>query len=235
LAKKETTYKNSPLVETVFEIRFPGEPAVECNRDRFYKKVKDVYFSVLVPRSHEGMAMPLEPYRFEHQDGAGGVMLSLNKMAVYCKKYEGFRAFKKETMRLLTIFGEMYKVKRLNRTGLRYINIIPYSREKGIIPLNKYLNIDVEFPKAIPPDFLNLNAVFVSKAGAGSITTRIGSAISTDGTKEAFILDFDYAREGELDFNLVEKYLAQSHRHTKRLFENLITEDYKRVMRGEVL
>lgn len=222
-------------METVFEIRFPGEPAVECNRDKFYDKVKSLYPKVLVPRSHEGMPMPLEPYRFERDDGTAGVMLSLIKMAVYCKKYEGFSAFEKETTKMLSIFGELYKVKRLNRTGLRYINIIPYSREKDIIPLNKYLNINVEFPKAIPPDFLNLMAVFVSKAGAGSITTRIGSAISTDRTKEVLILDFDYAREGELDFDLVEKYLVQSHRHTKRLFEDLITEDYKCVMRGEVL
>ena len=25
-------YPSSPLVEAVFEIRFPGEPRVECNR-----------------------------------------------------------------------------------------------------------------------------------------------------------------------------------------------------------
>jgi uncharacterized protein (TIGR04255 family) len=235
LTKKKTIYKNSPLVETVFEIRFPGEPAIECKRDRFYGKVKSVYSNVLVPRSREGVAMPLEPYRFERRDGTGGVMLSLNKMAVYSKEYEGFATFKKETMRLLTIFGDMYQIKKLNRAGLRYINIIPYSREKDIIPLSNYVNVNVEFPKAIPSDFLNMMAIFVSKAGDGSITTRIGSAISTDRTKEVLILDFDYAREGNLQFDLVEKYLVQSHRHTKRLFEDLITEDYKRVMRGEIL
>ncbi|MBU4292678.1 MAG: DUF4143 domain-containing protein, partial [Actinobacteria bacterium] len=31
-----------------------------------------------------------EPYKFEREDGTYGAMLSINKFAIYCKKYEGF-------------------------------------------------------------------------------------------------------------------------------------------------
>ena len=235
MSGKDKVYKNSPLVETVFEIRFPGEPAVECNRDKFYAKVRDRYSNVLVPRSHEGMLMPLEPYRFERSDGLAGVMLSLNKMAVYYRKYQGFASFKKETLRVLHIFGQLFGVKTLNRTGLRYINIIPFTREKGIIPLSNYLNFRVVFPKSIPTDFLNLNTIFVSKTGDGSMTMRIGAAMPSDQTKEVIVLDFDYAKQGNLDFESVERYLVESHQHTKRMFEEIMADDYKQVMRGEGL
>lgn len=235
MSNKNKIYKNAPLVETVFEIRFPGEPAVECGRDKFYEQIRDTYSKVLVPRLVEGKAMAVEPYQFECEDGTYGVMLSINKLAIYCKKYEGFDLFKKETMRLVDIFGKLYKVKKLTRTGLRYINIIPFTREGEIIPLQNYFNIKISLPESISTDFANLNLIFVSKTDSGSITTRIEPAISYDRSHEVIILDFDYAKEKDLNFNSISQYLNESHQHTKYLFEELITDGYKKVMKGEIV
>jgi uncharacterized protein (TIGR04255 family) len=118
---------------------------------------------------------------------------------------------------------------------LRYINIIPFTRENNVIPIENYFNIQIGLPKSIPTDFKSLNVVFVSQTKGGSITTRIEPVISHDQTKEAFILDFDYAKKDNLEFSLIENYLDESHKHTKHLFEELITEDYKKVMRGEAI
>lgn len=235
MMNKNEVYKNPPLVEAIFEIIFPGEPAIECNRDKFFERIRGVYSKVLVPKSFEGKAMALEPYRFQREDGTSEIMLGVNRIAVSCKKYEGFRSFKKETTRVFSVFGELFKVRKLNRTGLRYINIIPFAREGKIIPINRYLNIKIALPKSIPTDFKNLNIIFVSQTKTGSITTRITPVISQDKTQEAIILDFDYAKEENLTFSSIQKYLDESHHHTKYLFEQLITDDYKKVMRGEVI
>lgn len=233
--KKNEIYPNAPLAEVIFEIRFPGVPAIECNRDKFYNKVKRNYPKVMVPKSSEGKALALQPYSFEREDSTIGIRLAINKISVFCKEYEGFKLFKKEVIRIFSIFGELFKVEKLNRTGLRYINIIPFTREKNIIPINNYLNIKIGLPKSIPTDFRSLNIIFVSQTKSGSITTRIEPVISHDQIQEAIILDFDYAKEGNLKFDLVEKYLDESHQHTKYLFEELITENYKKIMRGEVI
>ncbi len=235
MSNKGKIYKNAPLVETVFEIRFPGEPAIECNRDKFYDRVRKVYSKVLVPKSFESKVQALEPYRFEREDGTIGIMLAINKIAIYCRKYMGFKPFKEETIRILSIFGELFKVQKLNRTGLRYINIIPFTREKDVIPIENYLNIKIGLPQSIPTNFKNLNIIFVSQTEGGSITTRIEPAISPDKTQEVIILDFDYAKEENLTFGSVDKYLDESHQHTKYLFEELIADCYKKVMRGEVI
>lgn len=179
--------------------------------------------------------MAFEPYKFEREDGTYGAMLSINKFAIYCKKYEGFDLFKKETMRMVDIFRKLYKVKKLTRIGLRYINIIPFTREGEIIPLQNYLNIRVGLPESISTDFANLNLIFVSKTDGGSITTRIEPAISPDRSHEVIILDFDYAKEKDLSFDSISQYLNESHRHTKYLFEELVTDGYKKVMKGEVV
>ncbi len=235
VSKESKIYKNTPLVETVFEIRFPGELAIECNRDKFYEKVRDVYPKLLVPKLSQGKAVALEPYRFECNDGTNGIMLAINKISVYCKEYKGFKLFKEEVIRIFSIFEKLFKMQKFNRTGLRYINIIPFTRENGIIPIKNYLNIEIGLPEIIPTDFKNLNMIFVSPTEGSNIITRIESIISQDRTQEAILLDFDYAKYQDLTFEMVDKYLDESHRYTKHLFEGLITDNYKKVMRGEVI
>lgn len=227
--------KNAPLVETVFEIRFPGEPSIECNRDKFYEKIRSDYSMVLVSSFQAGAIAAQPPYRFEREDGTSGVIMSINKISFYCKKYEGFSLFKKETMRIFSIFRELFKVEKLKRTGLRYINIIPFTREKNIIPIKNYLNIQIKLPKSMSTDFKNLSMIFVSQTEGGNITTRIEPVISENQTEEAIMLDFDYAKEKDLNFDSIDAYLEESHKHTKDLFEGLITDNYRKVMRGEVI
>ncbi|ODS33946.1 MAG: hypothetical protein SCARUB_00919 [Candidatus Scalindua rubra] len=235
MSNENEIYKNAPLVETVFEIRFPGEPSIECNRDKFYEKIRSDYSMVLVSSFQAGAIAAQPPYRFEREDGTSGVIMSINKISFYCKKYEGFSLFKKETMRIFSIFRELFKVEKLKRTGLRYINIIPFTREKNIIPIKNYLNIQIKLPKSMSTDFKNLSMIFVSQTEGGNITTRIEPVISENQTEEAIMLDFDYAKEKDLNFDSIDAYLEESHKHTKDLFEGLITDNYRKVMRGEVI
>lgn len=228
-------YQHAPLVETVFEIRFPGDPSIECNRDKFYNKIKKDYSKLLVPRCREGVAIALEPYSFEREDGTGAIGLSINKLSLNCKKYEGYQSFKKEILRVFSVFSDIFpEIKVLRRTGLRYINIIPFTREKGIIPLKSYLNVKIDLTPSIPAIFKNLSISFISQTEGGTITTRIEPVIAPD-KSEAIILDFDYAKEDNLSMNQLEKYLEESHKHTKYLFEQLITENFRKIMKGEVV
>ena len=130
----------------------------------------------------------------------------------------------------------LFKIQKLRRAGLRYINIIPFIRENDIIPIENYLNIKIVLPNSITSDFKNLSLIFVSQTKeGGSLTTRIESAISNDKKQEGIILDFDYAQEGDLYFSQIDKYLEESHNNTKYIFEQLIADNYKKVMRGEVI
>jgi len=233
--KMHEIYPKPPLIETIFEIKFSGEPSIDCQKDKFFNKIRKDYPKLMVPRAKEGVAIALEPYLFEKEDASYSIGLSLNKLFLSCKKYQGFQVFKKEVLRVFAIFDDTFKViSVLNRTGLRYINIIPFAREKGLIPLTSFLNINIALPKSIPPVFKNIGISFVSQKDGGNITTRIEPAIAPD-KSEAIILDFDYAKEGQLFFQSIEQYIEESHKHTKHFFEELVTEDFKKIMRGEVI
>jgi len=42
-------YKNPPSIDAVFEIRFSAELSIECQRDRFYERIRNDYPQIFVP------------------------------------------------------------------------------------------------------------------------------------------------------------------------------------------
>jgi uncharacterized protein (TIGR04255 family) len=230
---KEEIYPNSPLVEVVFEIRFPGEPAVECRRDEFYAVVREEYPEVFVPEIQVRGAPALQPYRFGKLDRSAGIMLAIDRFAYYARKYPGYKEFKREFLSVLSKFHELFRLEKLKRTGWRYINIIPFTREGGNIPLKRFLNFALRLSEAIPDQHENLNITSISKIDDCSITTKLESIISPDGSREALLLDFDCAKSKDLMFSKTETYIEESHKIARNLFESLITDSYRKYLRGE--
>jgi len=239
---KEEIYPNSPLVEVVFEIRFPGEPMVECRRHEFYDKVRDSYPRVLVPQIQAQGFPALEPYRFERGDRSAGVLLALDKFGYYTRKYPGYKEFKGEFSKLVSIFGKLFNLSKLKRTGWRYINIIPFTRESEMIPLKRFLNLGPFLPKSEldstrdnSEQYENLSITLISKMDDCSITTKLESIISSDGSREALLLDFDCAKWKNLSFSKTETYIEENHKVARNLFERLITDSYRQYLRGETI
>jgi uncharacterized protein (TIGR04255 family) len=230
---EEEIYPNQPLIEVVFEIRFPGELAIECLKHNFWELIRKEYPRILVPHPSRDKALALIPYRFEKEDESSGVMLALNMMAYYSKSYPGFHEFKKEYLRIHSNFEEIFKLKKLIRAGWRYINIIPFVREKGLIPLDRFLELGFIFPEMIPERFNILNLNFVSETDGGKITTKLETLKRNDKNGEALLLDFDYGKVGELRFEEIEEYIDEAHKYTRNLFEELITDSYRQYLRGD--
>lgn len=229
----DEVYPNSPLIEVVCEIRFPIDIAIECRRDEFYSKIKDKYPEILVPQMQPKKAMSLEPYRFENKDRSSGVMLAIDKLSFYEKKYKGHKKFTKEFKRLCKLLGETYSLAKLDRIGWRYINLIPFSREDGTVPIHRFLTLSISSPKGISDRLENVSMVFISKVSSGSITTKVESVVRADRQQEALVLDFDFAMTEKLYFPKLGDYIKIAHEHTRILFENLITDEYRQYLRGE--
>jgi len=228
-------YPNQPLIEVVCEAHFPANMAIECRKDLFHAKIKNKYSEILVPQVQMGKAMPLEVYRFEKKDRSAGVMLAINKFSFYEKKYEGHKKFIREFMRLARLLGETYSISKIDRLGWRYINLIPFTREDGIVPLQRFLTVSLNVPNSVSERFENLSIVFISRVADGSITTKIESAVREDRQQEALVLDFDFAMTENLHFSKLGDYVIMAHEHTSALFESLITDQYRQYLRGETL
>ena len=224
-------YPNSPLVEVVCEVRFPGELAIECRKDEFYEKIRDRYPTILVPKAGDS----LSPYRFENKGRTAEIMLAINRFSLHDKKYSGHKRFIKEFIDLFKTLYKMYSLKKLVRVGWRYINVIPFTREDGIVPLQRFISVNVNLPEGVSDQFENLSMVLISKVPDGSITTRIESIIRSDDQQEALLLDFDFALTEKIAFSKINSCVSMAHEQTRAIFENLITDDYRQYLRGETI
>ena len=226
-------HPNSPLSEVVFEIRFSGETAIECRRHEIQEKFRAEYPNLWVPRTEIGMAMALEPFRFEREDQSAGVMVSLNRFGYYCRTYPGFDCFNAECLKVMELLGSIIPIKRLNRIGLRHINMIPFLREDGLLPFEYFFQLGGKILELLPGRFENISIAFAMPAGRGKITTRIESITRSDRSQEAFLLDFDYAEEGDLCFEKVHEYLTEAHDQSAVLFHRMITQSYRDYIKGD--
>lgn len=232
----DEVYPNAPLVEVVFEIRFPGELVVECERHRFWQNLREQYPKILVPHASADQALALVPYRFKSEDENLTISIALNRLSLSIRNYQGFAEFKKEITRVFDIFGDTYGIGKLNRVGWRYVNIIPYVREDDLIPLQRLLTLGFKVPKSVPERFDALNFSFNAKRKEGTVTIKVESLIKEDGGQEALLLDFDYGKEDpDLHFNKYKSYLEEAHSFTRELFEDFITGEYREFLRGNIL
>lgn len=229
-------YPNSPLDSVVFEIRFPGEPAIECHRDEFFNDAREEFPNVFVPKLQAGEAAALSPYQFQRDDGSARLMMALNLFAYHSSAYPGFPRFRHEVLTWVRTFGKHFRIGRLTRTGLRYVNVIPYA-PGAVAPIRHFLNVRVALGDMVESsDFTRLSLTAeVPTLSGGRLTVQVKEVEHTDTSQQAILLDFDFALTRDLHIDNIEQYLDDSHTATKRLFEGLLTERYRRYLQGEGL
>lgn len=227
-------YKNAPLIEAVFEITFPPELSIETKRDEFYKKIRDEFPEINLPLQTDQEPYPLKNYLFRDTKREKGIAYSINKFSYHCYKYYGFARFKEDSLKYLKMFAEYFGIRNLERTGLRYVNHMPILSEDGVIPIERYLDFGYKLPNSIPEKYSFLHTVVFVKLGEGNLRILIQYQKLPDALQtEIILLDFDYFLEGKLSFSNIETYLDDSHKHTKKVFEDLTTEEYKIIMNQE--
>ncbi len=221
-------YKNSPLIEAVFEIRFPAVLSIKCNIDVFHDKIRK--FFPLIRQSSPGMA---RLYDFLNREQDEIIRVGIDRISYHAKKYGGgFAKFQEDALKHLQVFVNTFHIKILGSVGLRYVNHIPIVRIDGIIPIGKYVNFGYQIPnQCFPHEFELLNTILVVKVGDGKLKVLLQSKETAN--IDVLVLDFDFIQIGKLEAKSVVSYIANAHKHTKKIFENLISDSYRKVMRGE--
>ncbi len=223
-------YPNAPLVETIFEIRFPPVLAINSLRHEFQEAVKAEFPVVQFPVIQAGEAPGLSPYTFVSSDGGRRLMISASAVAYSSAIYPDFQTFKGEALDYLGSIVKRYGITDLIRTGLRYTNFLPFVREDGLVPLARYFNLNLPYG-----GFSHFELRTVVRQERGNLLVRIEQSSFSEGTQELFLLDFDYVKSESLAATFLSEYLDESHDRTKYFFEHLITEEYRQVMRGEII
>ena len=230
-------YPHAPLVEVACEIRFPGEIAVESCRDRFWDSIRDAYPIIKVPRAKDGIPPAVQHYRYS-TDGEQGrnVAVALNSFALSEGAYTTHKPFLKEFKRLHGIFAKCYpKIDKLNRVGWRYINVIPYVRESGAVPIGQYLELNVPRPASLPGEIRNIQLNLEVPISNGVAIIKLETVHDTrDEQSEALLLDLDFVFEGpNIRMADAPALMAKAHHGSRQIFEDIITDGYRTYLQGE--
>jgi len=226
-------FRNSPLIEVVFEIRFPPQLRVVEQRSALYDTIKSQMPVIQVPPSLSEYPA-LDAFKFQSEDGKQSVQVAMNRFSYHDNVYSGgYPAFKAKCVELMSQFVQLYSITELRRTGLRYVNHIPLVRAGGLIPLQRYLNLEYKAPTSVGTEFEMFGTVLVAKLGDGKLRVLTEpKEVRSSPKSEVIVLDFDYYLENSLKSGSLAEYLEASHSHTKKVFLDLITPEYLTVMRG---
>jgi uncharacterized protein (TIGR04255 family) len=226
-------YKNAPLVESVFEARFPGDLSIETKRDQFQKALKTDFPKLYVPNVVIGKAPALQHYQFRKEDESAKVSLSVNSFAYSCARYPGFEIYKEDLEKVWTIFSDFFDVPTFTRLGVRYINHLLVIRdERGGIPLSHYVNAQLQLTDSFPGEIVNeLDFAASCPIPGGELRVLLQNNKRQEGL-EVLVLDLDFSRKGMIERDERTPFIDEAHAQIERVFVSLISDDYKKIMEG---
>jgi uncharacterized protein (TIGR04255 family) len=230
-------YPNQPLVEVATEVRFKGDLSIEKVRADYQGKIRSQYPNLLVPGAKQGIAPPLQPFRFESEDRLSGIQLAINSLSYFSREYLGHEDFLSEINNALDMLIKLVGPIEVTRIGWRYVNAIPFTRDNGLLPLDKYFGENHVFGNALRQQIKDLSYRVLVPITDGQVHVKLESAESSkEPGMEILLLDIDASRlhepSSKMQLDEVMKEIEVHHEVAYKTFEDLITDSYRGFLRG---
>lgn len=237
--KDDEVYPNSPLSDVACEARFPGDMRVECDRHLFWDQVRDQYPKIMVPQAFEGKAPALQHYRFKSDD-ARTVSVALNSLAYSEAKYRGHKLFIAEFLRLAELFASTYPtILGPTRVGWRYINLMPFTKENEVVPVNRFLRFGMNLPLGMFTQSVGMDLQWSGRHEDAAVVIRLAVVPRKElQGQEALLLDIDYAKESTapgFSWSDLSSVVDSARRVSRQIFEEMIADEYRDYLRGQTL
>lgn len=227
-------FSKSPLTEVICEIRFEPNLSVACKRDEFYNEIKELYPTLILPK------ISLEQHPLEqatlhsNTDETKRIAFNARSLSYSTPQYEEYALFKKEFMRIITIFLKKYTtIDKVQRLGLRYRNTIQVEKKGNKLDLEQYIKYKVSLPESLSQ--LNMTSFqynfFVEVEEKVSGITVIIDNIKDDKGMDVLLLDFDLISIRDMNLDNIEGYLDNYHNKIEEVFLDIITDNYKESIR----
>jgi uncharacterized protein (TIGR04255 family) len=162
------------------------------------------------------------------------VKLWEDRFAIIFTRYGTFERFKAEVIERAQRFCEMFRIERLTRIGLRYINNIPIPGNGGTFPLSRYVRLYINLARIESAQMKQFAMEVLMQKDDCLLNARSAFLIQPPSSQERiYVLDFDASVVGEINLKELHVLLDRLHYHVQVEFLNHVTEEYKQQMRRE--
>ena len=221
LKYKGKKFSKAPIVEAVFEMRFPINLSIDTKKDQFYSFIQTDFPNIRTPQPSPFEHHLIQPISYYSNDGSQNLNCSVSKFAVITRSYNTFHEFKEGALKYVSKLVELYGVREINRLGLRYINHIQIP--KGSV--SDYLNFGFRLPGALSSgELLDFQTILVTKLEKGHVRTVI--ARDRKETGNLLILDNDVIFEGSFSASALGELLTEMHDKIETIFLDMLVDKY---------
>lgn len=206
-------YSKDPLIEVVFQCRFPKFLPIESEPpSEFQKRIiqrypvyeqRSVFQIMLATSAQEGLQPAAEGrlHIFTSADKIWTITLSGDSISVTTRKYTRWEDFSERSRFALTNFLEVYPLPIFTRVGLRYQNLIR-RHELGLEAtpwsqlLKPHIAGELSEGSIVEEDFVAKTNISTIKLADGDLLGfRHGLVIHKETQKMAYLLDGDFYNE----------------------------------------
>lgn len=227
--------KNSPLIQAILEVTFPGSPAVIARLDEYHDLIKDSYPMLWVPLAEPGVAPALQPWEFKNESGKRSVGVSVSSFSFRVEDYDDYADFREHALPLVEQFLRVYGIRKVNRFVTRYVNNIPLLRlPNQPLNLGNYLKIKIDVPSIIDSTALeDIHLQFSSREHDSQVVINLHHQQALPGIPESLVLVLDCAILDSANVDDLAGELDTVHARIEDCFATLVTESYMKFMRGD--
>ena len=245
---KSNKYKKNFLKKVIFRIDF--DQAEFSQLKDFLEKIKKEFPINKEGKGEEGMinfdfrtkelkqtSNSVVVWDFYNKDKTKKIKIHPKFLFVEYSKYKDSKELLKD-MNIVSSFMKIFKVKTINRMGLRYINEIKLEN-KDFLSWNKYINdkllCSLNFVASNKKTIARNMGQIVFKEKFGDINFNYGlwnANYPNEINEKIFILDFDGYSKFPLDAdetNIVE-LIKEYNQKIENLFESIIKEDLRKIL-----
>jgi uncharacterized protein (TIGR04255 family) len=244
--------KHPPLSEVAFEVNFHNLFAVETGIAEYQRRVESVYptsvgeYVVRLPpsvafgkptRQENTSLKPLRSFVFQNPTAARTIRVSVVNFTLLVTDYLHFEDYKRSLIAALSPAIEIFQLQRVERMGLRYVNLIPIPKEQAEVRYRERVRSPIgasAFSRRVPSSFLA--EVSIDLDDAKKLTIRSGLLPPQDHALPTrnYLLDLDCYSFGDVPLTTagLPKLLDEYHGAIEAEFMRAVTDEYWKDMEG---
>ena len=246
---KRVKYQKSPLVEVIFQLRFPTILSINAKQPiEFQEKIREKYpfyqeddeqqnEMIIDPNGNpvQFKASSLKNYAFISPDESYKINLTSSFISISTLKYTYWDEFKKHIEFVIPIFEEIYKPAFYTRVGLRYIDVI-IREDLGLQNVSWNELIEPHVLGIITPEIESGVKYYSSDAEYQNPTDNTATKVHfelvhANNQKElSLLIDCDYYLQSVVENDKVNIMADKLHKNSSDFINNAITEKLSSAM-----
>lgn len=245
---KRVRYEKSPLVEVIFQLRFPTILSINAKQPvKFQELIRKQFpfYEEGIEQQNELLITPAigqaqvktsqnKNYSFVSSDNAYKINLTSTFIAVSTLNYTQWEHFREKIEYVVSIFEKVYEPAFYTRVGLRYIDVI----ERSTIGL-----LDRKWTDLMQPHVLGIVVNYEDGINAYLSEAEFKDQINNVVTKTHFefvhangneetslLIDCDYFKNETVSVGKVSELSEKLHNHSSNFLRTAIKDDLHNAM-----